>query len=655
MIMSLVQPLKWHGGKHYLAKKIVALMPPHMHYVEPFAGGLSVLLARDPNDKRLWVSEDASRAGVSEVVNDINGELMNFWDVLKQEYSFHQFKRWVEAIPLSRLEYDRYENIPDHWPRWRKAAAFFVRARQSRAGTFKGFTSLTRSRTRRGVNGNASEWLGAVDGLAAVHARLRPVVLECMSALEMIPREDTPETLFYCLPPGELVRTEDEQLVPIESVQEGERLFGGRTVKAVLSKQYNGLVLSIKVQGLPRRLRVTADHPMVRIAGRQSGRQDKRDNDILWKAREVVPADSCGVGDYLLIPTGGLQVKPLLRIDRRPAARNARRKPTTFSHCPELYRLIGYYAAEGHLAAESAVSRSMRQYKPHAAYLSFGTHEEQSWVADAVDCIKAVFDLSASVKDNGASVLQVGIFSTTVARALSRWVPGTARTKSLHPCLMTAPVALQRHLLTGWLRGDGGLEDDERGRAKLLGTSASYILVEQMFRIALRCGLRPSYKCRGGRIHDIYFASEDAEHLGWRVRAKRFCSTRRVINGYLLARIRDITSEQYSGAVYDLDVDGDDLFAAPYALIHNCDPPYLHETRETTDSYVHEMTAIDHEGLLCLLSQIKGKFMLSGYRSAMYDLYASRHGWNRHDFEIANHASGAKEKRRMVECLWTNY
>lgn len=38
-------PLKWHGGKHYLAARIVALMPPHTHYVEPFAGGLSVLLA----------------------------------------------------------------------------------------------------------------------------------------------------------------------------------------------------------------------------------------------------------------------------------------------------------------------------------------------------------------------------------------------------------------------------------------------------------------------------------------------------------------------------------------------------------------------------------------------------------------------------------
>jgi DNA adenine methylase len=59
-------PLKWHGGKRYLAKRLVAMMPPHLHYVEPFAGGLSVLLAKDPE-------------GVSEVVNDLDGELSNFW------------------------------------------------------------------------------------------------------------------------------------------------------------------------------------------------------------------------------------------------------------------------------------------------------------------------------------------------------------------------------------------------------------------------------------------------------------------------------------------------------------------------------------------------------------------------------------------------
>jgi hypothetical protein len=44
----MTPPLKWHGGKHYLAAKIVDLMPSHIHYVEPYFGGGAVLLAKNP-------------------------------------------------------------------------------------------------------------------------------------------------------------------------------------------------------------------------------------------------------------------------------------------------------------------------------------------------------------------------------------------------------------------------------------------------------------------------------------------------------------------------------------------------------------------------------------------------------------------------------
>src|SRR5262249_3629389 len=79
--------------------------------------------------------------------------------------------------------------------------AFFIDCRQSRAGGMQGFTSITQNRTRRRMNGNVSEWLGAVDGLPAIAARLQRVVLENKPALEVIRREDTPHTCFYCDPP----------------------------------------------------------------------------------------------------------------------------------------------------------------------------------------------------------------------------------------------------------------------------------------------------------------------------------------------------------------------------------------------------------------------------------------------------------------------
>ena len=48
--MGLAQPLKWWGGKQCMAKQVIALVPRHLHYVEPHAVGVGVLLEKDPLD-----------------------------------------------------------------------------------------------------------------------------------------------------------------------------------------------------------------------------------------------------------------------------------------------------------------------------------------------------------------------------------------------------------------------------------------------------------------------------------------------------------------------------------------------------------------------------------------------------------------------------
>jgi DNA adenine methylase len=67
------------------------------------------------------------------------------------------------------------------------------------------------------------------------------------------------------------------------------------------------------------------------------------------------------------------------------------------------------------------------------------------------------------------------------------------------------------------------------------------------------------------------------------------------------------------------------------------------------------MSEADHEKLLKALSEIEGKFILSGYRSDLYDDFANRFGWRRVDREIDCKASAKKEKPTRVECLWLNY
>lgn len=112
MTATFHQPIKRHGGKKYLAPWIISLMPPRcknpnapadddpgwLHYVEPYFGGGAVLFANDPD-------------GISEVVNDIDGGLVNFYLVLREPHLFQRFTRFVEAMPISQAEWERANAI----------------------------------------------------------------------------------------------------------------------------------------------------------------------------------------------------------------------------------------------------------------------------------------------------------------------------------------------------------------------------------------------------------------------------------------------------------------------------------------------------------------------------------------------------------------
>ncbi|MEA2707998.1 MAG: adenine methylase [Phycisphaerales bacterium] len=181
-------PLKWHGGKQPLARRIVALMPPHTTYVEAYAGSLAVLFAKSPE-------------GVSEIVNDIDGALVNFWNVLREPKAFARLLRMAQATPFSESTWKACEDHLKAADPVCRAWAFFVRCRQSLAGRMKSFSPLSFTRTRRGMNEQAAAWLTSVDGLAPAHERLKRVATLSRDAIDVIRQHDAADTLFYLDPP----------------------------------------------------------------------------------------------------------------------------------------------------------------------------------------------------------------------------------------------------------------------------------------------------------------------------------------------------------------------------------------------------------------------------------------------------------------------
>lgn len=180
--------LRWHGGKQPLARRIVALMPKHEHYCEPYFGGGAVLLAKDGT-------------GVSETANDLDGRLFDFWSVLRCPDLFAAFLRRCEATPFHESNWQHAAGLEHSADPVVRAWGFFVRCRLSFAGRGDDFTAPVKTRLRRGMNDAVSGWLSAVDGLRAVHDRLKRVLFFCRPAEEVIAKMDGPGALFYLDPP----------------------------------------------------------------------------------------------------------------------------------------------------------------------------------------------------------------------------------------------------------------------------------------------------------------------------------------------------------------------------------------------------------------------------------------------------------------------
>lgn len=180
-------PIAYYGAKVTIGEQIASLLPPHQHYVEPFAGSLAVLFAKKPSRM--------------ETVNDLDGDLMTFWRVLRDQPT--DLERVCALTPHSRAEHDAaYAPGLEVCGDLERARRVWVRLTQGRAGT------LRRTGWRYYVNPSGSSasmpgyLSGYVERMAAAAERLSRVSLEARPALELIEAYGQhPDVLLYVDPP----------------------------------------------------------------------------------------------------------------------------------------------------------------------------------------------------------------------------------------------------------------------------------------------------------------------------------------------------------------------------------------------------------------------------------------------------------------------
>jgi len=178
-------PFTYFGGKTAIADRIVALLPAHEHYVEPFAGSLAVLLAKPPSPM--------------ETVSDLDGELVNFWRMLRERPE--ELCRMCALTPHARGELENaYKPSEDDLERARRT---WIKLTQARSGQHFKRTGWRYYQDPRGSHSSMPDYLDAYVGrLAPAAARLRSVSLESLPALDIIRRYGRHrDCLIYADPP----------------------------------------------------------------------------------------------------------------------------------------------------------------------------------------------------------------------------------------------------------------------------------------------------------------------------------------------------------------------------------------------------------------------------------------------------------------------
>lgn len=177
-------PLTYYGGKQKLVTTILPMFPQHTLYAEPFLGGGALFWAKQPSQV--------------EVINDINRELINLYEVIQND--FIALEKEVKISLHSRDLHHKasviYSN-PDMFDRIKRAWAIVILSQQSFAGLLDGswgYDVTGGSHVKKIANKREEFSL-------ELAIRLQKVTIECCDALRIIVSRDHPEAFFYCDPP----------------------------------------------------------------------------------------------------------------------------------------------------------------------------------------------------------------------------------------------------------------------------------------------------------------------------------------------------------------------------------------------------------------------------------------------------------------------
>lgn len=167
-----------------MLKHISPLLPAHIVYTESFAGGAALFWAKEP--------------AAVEVLNDINGNLINFYKVLKSR--FNELETMIKTTLHSREMFDFacvVYDFPQFFDPVTRAWALWVKSKMGFASKLDGTFGYDKT------SNSIAKKLGGAKELFTedLSKRIENTQIECTGALRIIASRDTEETFHFVDPP----------------------------------------------------------------------------------------------------------------------------------------------------------------------------------------------------------------------------------------------------------------------------------------------------------------------------------------------------------------------------------------------------------------------------------------------------------------------
>jgi formate hydrogenlyase subunit 6/NADH:ubiquinone oxidoreductase subunit I len=385
-------------------------------------------------------------------------------------------------------------------------------------------------------------------------------------------------------------------LVAISELSIGDKLLTHtghyKPVTKIWDMRYTGPMYKIYIYGKPDPLICTADHPILAVSRPFSNRKDKR---LLRVAKplEMVKPTKLNSGDYV-VSSIVKKIDAVQEFERdvpmyRGGVATGKLRLTADG---DLFRLIGYYLAEGSCDGGREVN------------FDFSKTELTTYAEDCAELVKRFFGKECTLSKNGENGIRLTLYSAIAEDFFSQFGKGAPNKKLPDWAFFAEPVK-QLELLKGEWQGDGCLMNQKRQKY-LDVTTTSKILAFQLQQIYARLGIVATIDSQQGkgklRAYHVNVFGRWALKLAnlWGIdldyHPSKHVDKFLIDDSFVYSPIRRIEVEQVRDhRVMDVTIEDDHTFSPAGVVTSNCVDACPFDALFMTNDY--ELSAYDRESL----------------------------------------------------------